>query len=59
MDYIEDLEDVLGKIAKKEFLPIQPGDILNTHTDIKDLVEQFDYKPATTLEDGITRFIDW
>jgi UDP-glucuronate 4-epimerase len=59
MDYIEALEKSLGKTAEKEFLPLQPGDVQDTYADIKDLVEQFDYKPSTTIEEGITNFISW
>jgi UDP-glucuronate 4-epimerase len=59
MDYIKVLEKALGKTAKKEFLPIQPGDVPNTCADVNDLVEQFHYKPTTTEEEGISRFISW
>ena len=59
MDYIEALEKASGKTAKKEFLPLQPGDLPDTYADVKDLVEQFDYKPSTTIEEGITNFINW
>ena len=59
MDYIEALEKSLGKTAEKEFLPLQPGDVPDTYADVKDLVEQFDYKPSTTIEEGITNFINW
>lgn len=59
MDYIEALEKSLGKTAKKEFLPLQPGDVPDTYADVKDLVEQFDYKRSTTIEEGITNFISW
>ena len=59
MDYIETLEKSLGKTAEKDFLPLQPGDVLDTYADIKDLVEQFDYQPSTTIEAGITNFINW
>jgi len=59
MDYIEALEKALGKTAKKEFLPLQPGDVPDTYADVKDLVRQFNYKPSTTIEEGITSFISW
>ena len=59
MDYIKSLEKVLGKTAQKEFLPLQPGDVQDTYADVKDLVEQFGYKPSITVEDGITKFINW
>jgi len=59
MDYIEALEKALGKTAEKEFLPLQPGDVPDTYADVKDLVEQFKYKPSTNIEEGITNFISW
>ena len=59
MDYIESLEKALGKTAKKEFLPLQPGDIPDTSADISDLVVKFQYKPSTTINEGIHRFVSW
>ena len=59
MDYISALEDSLGKEAKKEFLPIQPGDVPDTYADVTELVEQFDYKPATPVKEGIANFSQW
>ena len=59
MDYIEALENALGKKAEKIFLPLQPGDVPDTYADVNDLVEQFNYKPSTTVEEGIARFIRW
>ena len=59
MGYIEALEKALGKTAEKDFLPLQPGDVPDTYADVKDLVDQFDYKPSTTIENGITNFISW
>jgi len=57
MDYIVALEKALGKKAKKNYLPIQAGDVLNTNADIHDLVKKFNYKPKTTLEEGINKLI--
>ena len=59
MDYIGTLEKALGKTAEKEFLPLQPGDVPDTYADVYDLVEQFHYKPSTTIEDGISNFVNW
>lgn len=59
MDYISAIEKALGKPATKELLPLQPGDVPNTYANVDDLVEQFHYKPATTVQDGIQRFVDW
>jgi UDP-glucuronate 4-epimerase len=57
--YIEVLESCLGRKAKKNFLPMQPGDVPATYANVDDLVRDFDYKPATTLEYGIGRFVEW
>jgi UDP-glucuronate 4-epimerase len=59
MDYIIALEKALGKKAKKNYLPIQPGDVLNTYANVDDLVKKFNYKPKTTVEDGINKFVEW
>ena len=59
MDYIGALETALDKKAMINFLPLQPGDVPNTCADVGDLVDQFDYKPATRIENGVASFIDW
>jgi len=59
MHYIEALEKALGKTATKQLLPLQAGDVPDTYADVSDLVEQFNYKPATTVEYGIIRFVEW
>jgi len=58
-DYIASLELALGKKAKKELLPLQPGDVPDTYANIDDLVRDFNYKPSTKLEDGMQKFVDW
>jgi UDP-glucuronate 4-epimerase len=59
MDYISALEEALGREANKEFLPIQPGDVPDTYADVTDLVKEFDYKPNTSVKDGIANFAKW
>jgi UDP-glucuronate 4-epimerase len=59
MDYIAALEKALGKTAEKEFLPLQAGDVPATYANVDDLVEQFDYTPATSVEEGINRLVSW
>ncbi len=59
MDYIQNLEKSLGRKVEKTFLPMQPGDVPNTHADVEDLVEDFAYKPQTTVKDGIEKFSRW
>jgi UDP-glucuronate 4-epimerase len=57
--YIAVLEKALGREAKKDLLPLQPGDVPDTFADIDDLVRDFDYKPSIDIETGIRRFADW
>lgn len=59
MDYIEALEKALGKKAEMELLPLQVGDVPDTYAEVTDLVEQFEYKPATPVEQGIAKFVAW
>ena len=59
LDYIKCLEKSLGKVAKKEMLPMQPGDVINTYADVKALVEDFEYKPLTNIDEGIENFCNW
>ena len=59
MHYIEVLEDCLGRKAEKNLLPLQPGDVPDTYADVADLVRDVDYLPATSVEDGVARFVDW
>jgi UDP-glucuronate 4-epimerase len=59
LDYIAALEKALGKKAEMELLPLQAGDVPDTCANVDDLVEQFQYKPATTVEEGISRFVAW
>jgi UDP-glucuronate 4-epimerase len=57
--YIEVLEDCLGKKAVKEYLPMQMGDVPATEADVDDLVRDVGFKPATSIEVGIARFVAW
>ena len=59
MRYIEVLEDCLGKKAKKNFLPMQNGDVPATYANVDALVREIDFKPQTTIEEGIKKFVDW
>ena len=59
MDYISTLEKCLGREAKKEFLPMQPGDVYQTYADVSDLIRDFDFKPDTSIEEGLSRFAEW
>lgn len=57
--YIQVLEDCLGKKADKNFMPLQPGDVPATYADVDDLVKDFNYKPDTSIDEGIERFVRW
>lgn len=59
MYFIETLEKCLGKEAKKEFYPMQPGDVYQTYADVTDLIEDFDFKPSTPIEEGLQKFAEW
>ncbi|MDO9106231.1 MAG: NAD-dependent epimerase [Methylovulum sp.] len=59
LSFIETLEQCLGKTAVKNLLPMQPGDIPDTYADVSDLVNDFGYRPATLLADGISNFVAW
>ncbi len=59
MDFIAEIEKKLGKVAKKNMLPIQAGDVPSTYANVDDLIEDLHYKPNTTIEAGISNFIDW
>jgi UDP-glucuronate 4-epimerase len=57
--YIEVLEDCLGRKAERNLLPLQPGDVPDTFADVEDLVRDVGYRPATPVEVGVRRFVDW
>jgi len=59
MHLIETLEKALGTIAEKEMLPIQPGDVPATFADVDDLIADVGFKPATSIEEGVRRFVEW
>lgn len=59
LTYIECIEQALGKKAELNLLPLQPGDVPDTFADVADLVRDVGYQPATPVEEGVQRFIDW
>lgn len=59
MRFIDAIEHMLGKEAIKNMMPIQPGDVPATYADVQDLVEDLDYKPATSIQEGIKAFVSW
>ncbi len=59
MDFIETLENAIGKTAEKEFYPMQPGDVYQTYADVTDLINDFDFKPSTSIAEGLGKFAEW
>ena len=59
MDYIATLEECLGRVAKKEYLPMQQGDVFQTYADVSDLIHDFNFKPDTSIEEGLGKFSKW
>ncbi len=57
--YIRVLEECLGRTAERNLLPLQPGDVPDTYADVADLVHDLDYRPDTSVEEGVARFVDW
>ena len=53
------IENKLGKNIEKNMMPIQAGDVPATYADVTDLVENLGYKPATPIQEGINKFVDW
>lgn len=59
MDLIATLEQALGRTAEKNLLPLQPGDVPATYADVEDLTRAVGFKPATPIEEGVRRFVEW
>jgi UDP-glucuronate 4-epimerase len=59
MQYIEMLEQCLGRTAQKRLLPLQPGDVPDTYADVEDLVRETGYQPTTPVSVGVERFVEW
>ncbi len=57
--FIASIEKSLGMKAEKKLLPMQPGDVPATYADVDDLIQDVDFRPATAIEVGIQRFVDW
>lgn len=59
LDFVETLEKHLGVKAEKEFLPMQPGDVKVTYADVDDLTETTGFKPTTSIDEGLEKFVAW
>jgi UDP-glucuronate 4-epimerase len=59
LEVVRLLEEAIGKKARRELLPMQPGDVPATYADLDDLIREVGFRPSTPIADGITRFIEW
>lgn len=59
MHFIDVLEKAIGKVTEKEYLPMQPGDVYQTYADVSELEKDFDFKPKTSIEEGLGKFAKW
>lgn len=59
LSFIETLEQAIGKVAQKELLPMQPGDVQDTFADVESLVKDVGYRPTIDVAEGVRRFVDW
>jgi UDP-glucuronate 4-epimerase len=59
MDFIGSIERATGRKAEKNFLPMQPGDVYATYADVSDLMRDTGYRPSTSVDEGIDRFVAW
>jgi UDP-glucuronate 4-epimerase len=59
VDFIEEIESATKKIAIKEYLPIQPSDVERTYADVQSLIDHIDYRPHTSIHEGIGNFVNW
>ena len=59
MDYISALETILEKKVKINFLPLQPGDVPDTFANVDNLETKFNYKPSTSVMEGVSSFVKW
>jgi UDP-glucuronate 4-epimerase len=59
LEVVRLLEETIGKKARRELLPMQPGDVPATYADIDDLKRDAGFRPATSIADGIARFVEW
>ena len=59
LDFVSVLEKIIGKKAKIKFLPMQPGDVIETYADIRELDKVIGYRPKTSIEEGLRKFVEW
>lgn len=59
MDFVSIIEKCVGKVAEKNFMPMQPGDVSATYADVQSLIDNLGYQPDTALETGVGKFVAW
>ncbi|TDQ31176.1 NAD-dependent epimerase [Zeaxanthinibacter enoshimensis] len=59
MDFIEAIENSVGKKAEKKLMPIQPGDVIRTWADVSELIRDYKYRPNTEVKTGVDKFVRW
>lgn len=59
MDFINAIENAVGKEIPKNLMPLQAGDVPATFADVTDLVDDLGYKPSTSVQEGINKFVAW
>ncbi|GGE79977.1 NAD-dependent epimerase [Stappia taiwanensis] len=59
MSYVEAIEEACGRKAIRNYMPLQPGDVLSTWADVEDLIEVTGFRPQTSVRDGVKAFVDW
>ena len=59
LDYIEAIEEFTGLESKRIYMPLQPGDVENTHADTNKLEEWINFKPNTSIREGVKKFVEW
>ena len=59
LEFINAIEDCLGIKAKKEMLPMQPGDVVKTWANVDDLIKDYGYRPNTPIKEGVQKFVNW
>src|SRR5699024_1538086 len=59
MEFVEAIENKVGKIANKNYMELQPGDVPETYANVEDLYRDIDFKPSTKIQDGVNSFVDW
>jgi UDP-glucuronate 4-epimerase len=59
MKFINVLEDKIGKEAEKIYMDMQPGDVLRTYADVSDLERDINFRPNTSIEEGLGKFVNW